>query len=579
MEFQVEKWLSDVEIFRHLVSNGFRIMDDISSYQRHDLLRKVFKENKFESIDEFIANGLQIDIEDGVNHTNYENPINLALESMEDVDVDMLEYLIKKGCPVNGPKCRDRYKYYDDDSIPLVVAVKMNRIKAVECLLKHGANVDKPVLEAVGTSLNSSLVKILLDFKIDLNQQNGHILQSAIAGDRHTYMYNSSQHSRMLSMVHVLLEAGADPNIKTKRGYTAGHSLLDSHNLPGDDKATILGLLLKFGLDLEQRNNEGETLLLLCASKGCDERTKCLVEAGANVNVTSRIGDTPLLLSAKPTCEQTIKCLIKAGANVNFTDKAGNTPVMNVVTGSSNTNQGLLEYLIDHNADVNARNKTGLSIFDHLLTRHKRTEEPLIFLLSSTEVKLPDNDKIRFYKPYSWLLMSRLIQAGCSSPVLLDEVLDKTISENNANGHQLIVHSDPTFFGQDFDEQNFNHILMDESPKTNYMSDNRCVTSLKTWSVYQLRRHLLEVTGNKSIMLRLKQLPLPQKLLSLVTLECFNVDLPPAPRKKYSEEGYNYSDEEYPSVWFGNDHSSSDDYGYDDYAYYDREYSTDIGLD
>ena len=491
MGFEVEKWLSDLDTFKHLVSNGFRIMDDLNNRERHALLDKVLQDKNIQCLDEFIENGLLIDIRIGEKRGFCENPLIIALRTITDEDTFIIEYLIEKGCPVNKQTYCDSYMYHG--GCPLVMAVKQNLPNAVKCLLENGANVDKYVLQAVGETLNPSFVKILLDFNIDLNQKNGIILHTAISA---SHRYGSqTQQCRILNMVEILLQSGADPNIKTERGYTAGHTLLDTNNISEDDKCAIFGLLLKFGLELEERTDEGQT---------------------------------PLLLSARQQSEQTTKCLVEAGANVNLADNLGNTPLLLVVTNPYNeVNFDLVKYLIANNADVNSRNKAGQSLWNHLLKRHGSCQQTIIFLLSSTEVKLPEQDQLQLYKPYSWLLMSRLIQAGCSCPLLLDWVLSKTISENNSNGPQLIVHCDPTFFGQDSDEQDSNHIVMDECPSRKYMADNRCVTSLKTWTVYHLRRHLLEVTGNKSIMLRLKQLPLPQTLLSLVTLDCFTVDSPP----------------------------------------------------
>ena len=425
-------------------------MDDLDNRERHALLGKVFKDKNIQCLDEFIENGLQISIQEGMNRGNYENPLILALKSITDKDSEIIEYLIKKGCPVKGPTSGDRYRDYSDD--PLVVAVKQNLPKVVECLLKKGADVDKPVLEAIGYTLDPSMVKILLDFKIDLNQKNGIILHTAI---RQPHRYGSqTPKGRLLNMAEVLLEGGADPNIKTERGYTAGHTLLDTNNISKEDKCSILRLLLKFGLELEERPNEGQTLFPLSAAQRSAETTKCLFEAGTNVHVADKKGDTLVLLSARLSYEQTTKCLVEAGANVNVTDNMGNTPLLLVATNHYNeVNFDLVKYLIANNADVNARNKAGQSLWNHLLKRHGSCQQTIIFLLSSTEVTLPEQDQLQLYKPYSWLLMSRLIQAGCSCPLLLDWVLSKTISENNSNSHQLIVHSDPTFFGQDFEEQ------------------------------------------------------------------------------------------------------------------------------
>ena len=498
--FNAGIWLSDTDTFKHLVSKGFRIMRDVSEQERYTLLRKVFKDNNIECLAKLIDNGLDlhVDTKDAMRLSFTENLLILALESITNEDPNnIVEYLINKGCAVNTTSDRQVYSYYNDQ-IPLLVAVKQNLPKAIQSLLKHGAVVNKSVLEAVGHSWNPSLVKLLLDFKIDLNGENGIILHNAI-----TVPYRHARLSKhhQITFIENVLEGGSDPNVKSKKGYTAGHSLLGTNNISEDDKCAILGLLLKFGLDLEQRTDEGVTLLMLAAMKNC---------------------------------EQTIKCLVEAGANMNATDIYGNTPMMHLVTVNCKLNCELLEYLIANKADVNAMNCRGKSIIDSLLTHHH--EDLLIFLLSSTELRLPANNR---YYPDSWCSINGLIQAGYSNPILLEKVLRRLTVENNNSGHQLIVHADPTFFGKKLDRQ-------DPKPvwdiRRNYMAENRSVTSLKTWSVYHLRRHLLEVTGNKSIMLRLKQLPLPQTLLSLVTLECFTFK--PTEPKYFNDNTSNYYDYE-----------------------------------
>ena len=523
MTFNVERWLSDTDTLKHLVSKGFRIMHDVSGQERYTLLCKVFRDNNIECLAEIIDNGLDlhVDAKDAMRWSFTEIPLILALESITNENPNnIVEYLINKGCAVNmtvhSEQQVDRYYAH---LIPLVVAVKQNLPKAVESLLKHGAVVSKSVLEAVGHSWNPCLVKVLVDFNIDLNGDNGIILHNAITGlFRHICL---SKH-HWITFIENLLEGGADPNVKNKNGYTAGHALLDTNIVSEDDKCAVLGLLLKFGLDLEQCTDEGLTLLMLAAMKDCEQTTKCLVEAGANVNAT---------------------------------DIYGNTPMMHLVSVYCELNCGLLEYLIANNADVNTMNCKGKSIIDSLLTY--RCEDLLIFLLSSTEVRLPEYKG--YYPKHSWCLINGLIQAGWSSPILLEHVLGNLIEENNNSGHQLIVHSDPTFFGKKLDEQDPNHETLklkdpfyfweddvyeplwdSDSLRRNYMADNRSVTSLKTWSVYHLRRHLLEVTGNKSIILRLKQLPLPQTLLSLVTLECFTFK--PTEPKYFNDDTSDYYD-------------------------------------
>ena len=180
----------------------------------------------------------------------------------------------------------------------------------------------------------------------------------------------------------------------------------------------------------------------------------------------------------------------------------------------------MIKYLIESKADVNARDNDGDTIIEHLLGINGRNEQDiLVYLLSSTEIQLP-KENIKFGKPYNWVITCRLIQAVCSCHILLEDVLDRTISESETSGQQLIVHSDPRFFVRDSTQQDQG--LAKRGDRNKYMSEHREVCSLETWSIYHLRRHLLEVRGNKSILLRLNQLSLPPPFLSRVTLECFS---------------------------------------------------------
>ena len=117
---------------------------------------------------------------------------------------------------------------------------------------------------------------------------------------------SESHVSRKMCMVEALLQAGANPNVKSKEeGFTAGHTLFnyqyDSYygKLSTYDFRYQFDLLVKFGLDLEERCNEGETLLLMCSGKRSKENIKCLVEAGANVNAADNFGHTVLMRVVK----------------------------------------------------------------------------------------------------------------------------------------------------------------------------------------------------------------------------------------------------------------------------------------
>jgi len=119
----------------------------------------------------------------------------------------------------------------------------------------------------------------------------------------------------------------------------------------------------------------GLTPLIFAAREGSIESAKVLLDGGANVNQTSEYGWTPLLTATNNRNYKLAKYLIECGANVNIANKGGWTPLY-LATDNRNIEGGdypvpkpdidhleFIEFLLDHDADPNARAK------DNTLTR------------------------------------------------------------------------------------------------------------------------------------------------------------------------------------------------------------------
>ena len=91
-------------------------------------------------------------------------------------------------------------------------------------------------------------------------------------------------------LLEVLLSAGADPNIKDKKGNTALHDAV-----LGSDEEVVL-LLIQSGADVNASNNEGVTPLCFASGMGLPRVVSALLERGANPNVRME-GVTPLHMS------------------------------------------------------------------------------------------------------------------------------------------------------------------------------------------------------------------------------------------------------------------------------------------
>lgn len=127
---------------------------------------------------------------------------------------------------------------------------------------------------------------------------------------------------------------------------TAGHGLqsnLESHSGPtnaaslGDgsftDAAAFANLpriteLIAKGVDINAKNKDGVTALLLAAQNGHLEVVNVLLEAKADPNIADADGDTALLLAVESGAAEVVQALLKAGASLQHKNTQGKTALM-----------------------------------------------------------------------------------------------------------------------------------------------------------------------------------------------------------------------------------------------------------
>ena len=144
-------------------------------------------------------------------------------------------------------------------------------------------------------------------------------------------------------IANLLIDKGLDVNQKDKNNTTP---LL----LAAKDREYmwLLKLLLKNNADPNIKNNRQETPLLVTRD---EEAVKLLVEHGAEVNVRDKSGNTPLLINAKHG--ETVELLVDRGAAVNVQDEEGNTPLL---INARDGEVDIVELLLENSADPSIRN-------------------------------------------------------------------------------------------------------------------------------------------------------------------------------------------------------------------------------
>jgi len=282
---------------------------------------------------------------------------------------------------------------------PLMLAARSGVVDAVRVLLEHGADPNASETERGTTALmqaadqgHAEVLKLLIE-----NGANVAAVAKAVMRDGRTAALGNSE----------------DPRINVRRQTIVSHceqptpdlNILRKLAVAGSvDKASrdsVLEELVKSGVELtsevicskferggigfavvagsgqdgfngsgrQQREPDGGelTALIYAARSGSIDAALTLIEAGAEVNQTSRYGWSPLLAATQNQNYLMAKFLIEHGADVNLANKGGWTPLY-LATDNRNIEGGdyptrmadldsmeFIKLLLDSGANPNAR--------------------------------------------------------------------------------------------------------------------------------------------------------------------------------------------------------------------------------
>ena len=118
--------------------------------------------------------------------------------------------------------------------------------------------------------------------------------------------------------------------------------------------------LIDAGADINARNKDGSTALMLATCNGEDGETVCdlLLKAGAGINEKNNDGWTPLMWAARYSTPEVCRKLIDAGSDVNARKKDGSASLMLATCNSENAS-AICDLLIQNKAEINVQNNDG----------------------------------------------------------------------------------------------------------------------------------------------------------------------------------------------------------------------------
>jgi len=302
------------------------------------------------------------------------------------------EYLMANGADVNAASL---YNGAPTGPTPLRAAASSGHKKMVELLLSKGARIEddgkETALHDAAGKGYKSIVEVLLANKADVNAQdrlgatplvyavkNNHlaVARLLLANKAKTefpaaayqasptgvlrdfsgqYPLHIAVRARHEEMVELLLQNGADPNVKVN-GATGDDSPSATPLLLAVDYKLKSAMLALLKAKADPAIAAGDARTPLHAAVDSPDLLTLLLESRVDPNITNQFGATALHRAAGNGKRDAAIALIKKGADINATDQLGYTPLHRAAESG---NQDMVQLLLTNKANVNARNKGG----------------------------------------------------------------------------------------------------------------------------------------------------------------------------------------------------------------------------
>jgi ankyrin repeat protein len=276
----------------------------------------------------------------------------------------MMAFLLEQGADIDAQSINRDYRRHvtkegraknlDAGGLtPLLYAVRENCLSCVDVLIEHGVDLNKPDPEGMSplvlAALNShwDISRALIQAGADVNQWDNYgraPLLTAVSSrrGRGTHPNDPLQETDGLTIVRLLLEAGANPNMqlflrpsKSRGAGSRGTTPLMA--AAGGADVEVIRLLLEHGADAKRMAADLQTPVSMIAGANGNQDDmvaglELLVNAGAELNVVAvhhhlqrTRGGAPLHYAVRARNDKVIAALAAHGADLDVKDYDGLT--------------------------------------------------------------------------------------------------------------------------------------------------------------------------------------------------------------------------------------------------------------
>ena len=230
------------------------------------------------------------------------------------------------------------------------------RLKKVKYLVRLGADVNaklygKSVLsKAIEQGAGAQVQNFLRE-----KGANEWVISKEEALEVSQGFWNDEGDFKSLEEIKELLKKGADLEAKDKDGLTA--LMVAVYN----GRLEVVKYLAECGADLEAKDKAGQTALIKAAINEQLDVVKCLMDNGADLDASDKHGKTALMKAASWGKLDVVKCLAEHGVDFDAKDKEGKTALMEAANWGK---LDVVKYLAELGADLEAKDGDGETAFD-----------------------------------------------------------------------------------------------------------------------------------------------------------------------------------------------------------------------
>ncbi|MDE5721590.1 MAG: ankyrin repeat domain-containing protein [Clostridia bacterium] len=274
-----------------------------------------------------------------------------AIEKLASLGVDLNKPIIAGRTPahivagLSGPVLlgNQKFTFFED-------SVKFFSPESMTALDNGGTS----AMHLAASNGHTEMLKAMIEAGADIN-----VTQDAPSEAGDTPLH-SACHKYNPDAVKLLMENGADDGICNVNGETPAHMVLKTNKYC--ENAADCSKMLRCLKNLDVQRNDGRTPLMQLQYLNLNfiaDVQHVFLDAGVDVNKKDNSGNTSLILATQEHCyKETIKGLIIAGADVNSVNNSGKTALHYALKYGS---QDVARYLIKKGADYNRADNDGVT--------------------------------------------------------------------------------------------------------------------------------------------------------------------------------------------------------------------------